>query len=67
MERFKVVKGSESAHCCFTATVVDTNKPTLVRGEPFIFNGQPIFDEVCECFELKDAETICKALNKLES
>lgn len=53
-KRYKVVIGSQTAHCCFDATVVDTSEPTG-------FGGQ--FNPVCECFEVKDAERICAALN----
>lgn len=51
--RFKVIEGSESAHCCFAATVVDTTKPSMVDG----------FETICECFDLADAEIVCAALN----
>lgn len=51
--RYKVVKGSVSCHCCFEATVVDTQ--TLDScGEA---------STVAECFELKHAQHICDALN----
>lgn len=60
--RFVVVEGSQSAHCCFTATVVDTNRPTLINGEHY--KGQ--FDPVCECFETDDAHRIAAALNKAD-
>lgn len=51
-ERYKVVKGSESGHCCFEATVVDTQTHT---------NGE--FDEVCECFNMEIAQEVADALN----
>lgn len=58
MKRYKVVKGSVSAHCCFEATVTDTeNKEPGELGE----NGRP----VCECFDINDAQAICDALNIL--
>lgn len=60
-QRFKVVKGSQSAHCCFDFTVVDTAIPFLIGGEQY--EGR--FEEVCECFEEKDAELIARALNSL--
>jgi hypothetical protein len=63
MERYKVVDGSISAHCCFQATVVDTRKPVMVRNVPYIRDGEPQFESVCECFEVEDAELICAALN----
>jgi hypothetical protein len=58
MARFQVVQGSESGHCCFDATVVDTQSPHSA------FKDSP--DWVCECFELEDAEKICAALNAAE-
>jgi len=54
-ERYKVVEGSESAHCCFEATVVDTQTPNpSFRNEP---------DWVCECFDMEIAQKIADALN----
>lgn len=47
-ERYKVVEGSESAHCCFEATVVDT---------------QFCNELVCECFDMESAQKIADALN----
>lgn len=55
-ERYAVVDGSESGHCCFTASVVDTRKPSLVGNEPYV-------EIVCECFERKEAEMVASALN----
>lgn len=56
-DRYQVVEGSQSAHCCFEATVVDTTKP-LKYGSGF--------DQVCECLEVTDAERIAEALNAFE-
>lgn len=53
-DRFKIIEGSQSGHCCFEYTIVDTEKPTIVNGKD---------DSVCECFEKEQAELICKALN----
>ena len=54
-ERYKVVEGSESGHCCFEATVVDTKTPNpSFRNEP---------DWVCECFDMGSAQKIADALN----
>jgi hypothetical protein len=56
MKRYQVIEESESAHCCFEATVVDTHKPhEMLKGK---------FHWVCECFDLADAKLICDALNK---
>lgn len=55
-KRYQVVDGSQSAHCCFRATVVDTTRP-------YTFGGSQLFEPICECFEDEDAEQICAALN----
>lgn len=60
--RFKVVDGSQTAHCCFEATVVDTNKP-IVHGD---YKPEGRYEPVCECFEKADAEAVCAALNLME-
>jgi len=52
-ERYKIVRYSESGHCCFTATVVDTESSDCVGDDR----------AVCECFDLEDARLICGALN----
>ncbi|MNL08041.1 hypothetical protein D3C87_1287450 [compost metagenome] len=54
-DRYQVVDGSESAHCCFEATVVDTHTPHPVYRDQHAW--------VCECFERVDAEKIASALN----
>lgn len=51
--RYVVKKGSVSAHCCFEATVLDTQPNPLEE------------KIVCECFDMEDAKLICKLLNKL--
>lgn len=63
MERYKVVKGSQSCHCCFEATVVDTTKP--LEQYPGM-QGLPEFDSVCECMDMESAELVCDALNSVE-
>jgi hypothetical protein len=60
MSRFKVVPGSQSAHCCFDCTVVDTTKPVVYGGEHY--NNE--YETICECFDKADADTICDALNR---
>ena len=57
--KYKIVPGSQSCHCCFDFTVVDTSRPVMIRGEQY--NGQ--FEPVCECFGEEDAKLICDALN----
>ena len=58
-QRYKVVKGSQSGHCCFEATVVDTTQPTILNGQ--WFNEQ--YAPVCECFDEEDAIEICARMN----
>ena len=62
-ERFKVVDGSQSGHCCFKATVVDTTKPVMIRGVHF----KNQFEVVCETFDFRDAIYVAKALNAKET
>jgi len=57
--RYKVLKGSESAHCCFEGTVVDNETPHPAYGP-----DRPYW--LCECFDLKDAEKIAQTLNGAE-
>lgn len=54
-ERYKVVEGSESGHCCFDATVVDTQTPHPFYSDDYAW--------VCECFDIESAQNIADALN----
>jgi hypothetical protein len=64
--RYAIYDGSQSSHCCFVATVVDTTKPTIFNGIHYKdSSGQFQYESVCECFELDDAEKVCKALNDM--
>lgn len=68
--RYQIYKGSQSAHCCFDATVVDTTKPHIIDGEHYKdpgADGQYHYGVMCECFRAEDAEMICDALNALEA
>lgn len=70
MARYAIYKGSQSAHCCFEATVVDTTKPDIIGGEHYKDsgpNGQYHYEAVCECFSVEDAELVCRALNALDA
>lgn len=60
--RYKIIKGSQSAHCCFDWTIVDTTRPVIIGGKQY--EGQ--FEAVCECFQEEDAKLIAKALNRKE-
>jgi len=59
--RYQAIKGSQSSHCCFEATVVDTSKPYTIGKDPTIYH-----ESVCECFDLKEAKRIARALNSDE-
>ena len=65
--RYRAIEGSQSAHCCFTHTVVDTTKPTIFgageNAKPYVPEGVQQFESVCECFEQADADNIARALN----
>jgi len=58
MKHYEVRDGSESGHCCFVATVVDTTKQTHI-----VANGRPVYEVVCECFSREAADEVCAALN----
>lgn len=65
-KRYQIREGSQSGHCCFEATVVDTHKPDMYNGEHFFYNGEYQYTSVCEAFDMEDAELICNALNAME-
>lgn len=58
-DRYKVVEGSQSAHCCFDFTVVDSTQPYMIGDK----QCRDEFIAVCECFTREDADLICRALN----
>lgn len=51
--RYTIVEGSKTGHCCFEASVVDTERKSKL-GDPY---------PVCECFSMNDAILIRDALN----
>lgn len=55
--RYKVLAGSQSGHCCFDYTVVDTLKPHPV------YASQGLFDAICETFSEEEAHAVARALN----
>lgn len=68
MDRYIIITGSKSGHCCFEATVVDTTKPVIIGGKHYEPDGLgKQYETVCECFSLEDAELVCRALNTLET
>lgn len=58
--RFRVIERSQTGHCCFNASVLDTTKPIL-GGDKVTLLG---YEAVCECFSGDDAQLICVALNE---
>lgn len=58
--RYEVIEQSQSGHCCFEATVVDTHTPC----EAYPTTGR--YMQVCECFDVQDAYRIADALNAAE-
>jgi len=65
--RYKVVEGSESGHCCFDATVVDTEQPRFhyAPEHPQYMKQMGLW--ICECFEVEEANMICDVLNDDET
>ncbi|WYA78875.1 hypothetical protein [Pseudomonas phage Jack] len=55
--RYKVLVGSQSGHCCFDYTVVDTLKPHPV------YASQGLFYAICETFSEEEAQAVARALN----
>lgn len=71
MARYEIRKGSQTGHCCFEWTVVDTTKPEM-RGpkenrEPLVIDGVQHYEPVCECYAEEDARAITAALNEFAS
>ena len=63
IDRYEVRKGSQSGHCCFEATVVDTSQPEMIGGKQYADKNGPQFVAVCECYYMHEAEMIAAALN----
>lgn len=60
MSRYKIVKGSESAHCCFDYTIVDSDTISMTYRD-----GSVDYKTMCECFDLEEAQVILDALNRV--
>lgn len=54
--RYIVVNESDTGHCCFVASVIDTHLPETSMRMP-----------VCECFSIEHAKQICDALNLINT
>lgn len=63
--RYRVVDKSQSGHCCFAWTVIDTDQPLSYNGNRLYCDaeGNPQYEAVCECFDADDAHLICRVLN----
>lgn len=62
--RYRVAPYSQSSHCCFDATVLDTTKPYFISDEHYCgTNGYLHYDTVCESFTVSEAVMIAEALN----
>lgn len=58
--RYYVIEQSQSGHCCFEATVVDSHTPCTA------YPAAGRYVQVCECFNVEDAYKISDALNTAE-
>ena len=62
--RYIVVPGSQIGHdCCFTHSILDTDNPEL--DEDGLLPEIPVYECVCECYNLESAELIAYALNDI--
>jgi len=62
--RYQVLKGSQSGHCCFSFSVIDTERAAPVPNLPDFHMGEPrVYLTVCECTEENEARLICEAMN----
>lgn len=53
--RYRVSTGSESGHCCYEASVIDTEAEIT----------DTCTHVVCECFDITKAKKIAKLLNSI--
>lgn len=62
-QRYVVLERSDSGHCCFEFTAIDTQTPLLFE------NGAQAqeYTPLCECFVKEDAERIAAALNATDT
>jgi hypothetical protein len=63
-KRYRVVTESVSNHCCFEATVIDTENLNQSDRSSYHADTYGIhFKTVCETFTLEEARMVCNALN----
>lgn len=60
--RYKIVDESQSVHCCFRKTVVDTTRPVMIHGAHH--DGK--YEPMCECIDEEAAPVICDAINAVD-
>ena len=58
--RYLAVEGSNTGHCCFSASVIDLAEPHMVNGSRTRVN---FYATVCECFDEEAAHKIAALLN----
>ena len=62
-DKYKLIKESDSGHCCFVASVIDMTKPHY-HCDDINEELEPLsYDCVCECFSVENAQKVCDALN----
>lgn len=65
--RYRVAPYSQSYHCCFEATVLDTHQPEIIGTEHYrSTDGYLHYVPMCECFATEDAVKIAESLNSKE-
>lgn len=61
-DRYFVILGSVTGHCCFEASVLDRTQPLEIPQRP----ENERFFVVAECHNPEDAYKICAAMNRAE-
>ncbi len=56
--RYKIIEGSETNHCCFEYMIVDTHEPDDDNGHSKI---------ICELLDEDTATFVCETLNCTEN
>lgn len=64
-DRYIIMNGSISGHCCFEFSVLDTTKPEIIGGKHYEDDKGKHYEAVCECFDEESAILICNSLNSL--
>lgn len=62
--RYIIHHHSQSGHCCFEYTVLDSTKPEMISDEHYRnTDGFLQYEAVCETFDLETATLVRDALN----